>query len=127
MIIIIAVGIMGAALGIILMEPEVDAVFDIRHVEKTGNGFIMSIGEESVIEWKINPEIEGVRLELPKGLEHLEGELEYKNGNDGVSVRAVKVGKWQLAVSTQRGEYSPSLEYFVCIGTTDEDARKYCD
>ncbi len=113
--------------GLGYVKPEIDAIFSIRHSEKIGNNFIMSIGEESILEWKVEPEIEDVKLEIPKGLEYLGGDLEYKKENEGVRVRAVKVGKWPIIVKTEKADYSPAQNCFVCIGVTDEGARKYCE
>lgn len=125
--VLVAAVMLVTVLGFLLYSPEVNASFNLRNMEKTGNNFLMSIGEESILDWEIEPEIEGVKIVLPEGLENLNGDEEYKIGNEGISVRAVKVGKWRLGIETERGVYSPSQEYFVCIGTTKEDVNKYCE
>ncbi len=126
---LLAAGVMvvAAVAGFGVLRPSVEAEFSLRNLETSGDGFIMSIGEETLLEWNVSPPVEGVKLELPKGLEHLGGELEYKRGNTGVRIRAVKVGKWPLVISSERADYEPNREYFVCIGIMDEDARKYCE
>lgn len=126
---IVAAGILVIVLIVTgLIKPEIDASFNLRNIGKNSeNLFMMSVGEETVLEWEIKPEISGVKLELPDGLEYLDGDLVYRKGNEGIGVRAVRVGKWQLKVAAEIAEYSPTREYFVCIGVTDEDARKYCD
>ena len=58
---------------------------------------------------------------LPKGLENL------VSNENGIRVRAVKVGKWKLAVKNENAEYVPEKEYFVCIGVTEEQAKENCE
>lgn len=126
-LIAVAVAVISVSLLALFYSPEIDASFNIKNMEKSGNGFIMSIGEESSLEWEIEPETKGVMLDLPEGLEYLGGDLEYKNGNEGVVVRAVRVGKWHLGVHYEKRDYAPEEEYFVCIGVSHDDARKYCE
>jgi len=128
-IIILASGvILVGILGTNLVKTQIDATFTLKNMEKISpDNYVMSIGEETLLEWQIEPEMEDVKLSLPKGLQHLGGELTYKKGNEGVRVRAVKVGKWKLGVEHGSADYSPSQDYFVCIGVTEEDAREFCD
>lgn len=128
MIILVSGVLIIGVIGTNLVKTQIDANFTLKNMERiSGNDYVMSIGEETLLDWQVEPEIEGVRLQLPKGLQHLGGELTYKKDNEGVRVRAVKVGKWKLEVGHESAEYSPDRDYFVCIGVTEEDAREFCD
>ena len=118
---VVGVLVVSAVLFFFGSPGQIDATFNVRNMEKQGNSFLMSIGEETLLEWETTPDIDGTKIVMPDGLEKL-GEIE-----EGIRVRAVKVGKWQLKVEHEKSEYSPSKEYFVCIGVTKEDARKNCD
>ncbi len=107
-------------------ETKIDASFDFKNMEKENGNFVMSIGEETQIEWSVEPVVKGTKIKIPRGLEHLGGELEYSGGMQKINVRAVRVGKWEIVVENNEADFVGE-KTFVCIGITKEDAIKKCE